>query len=222
MDANIAPGYGSNGLRINPYRKKVLDLLGVKYVLHKQDLVDAWNQPDLTTFPENQFTLVKKIYPWQLYENKDALSRFFVTGKYTLSQNKTNSLSLIYSPDVDLKTTLVLEKKPSLAIDPSAKGEIELLVYEPNRILLKVNLSGNALLFLSDNYYPEWTALVDGNPSEVLIADYSFRAVAVPKGMHTVEYIYNPKSFNLGIGVGAVGLALFITILYYVKKNKEK
>ncbi|MCL5435087.1 MAG: YfhO family protein [Patescibacteria group bacterium] len=221
-DANIAPGYGPNDLKTNSYRKKILDLLGVKYILHKQELTDAWSEPDLTTFPDNQFALIKKIYPWQLYENKDVLPRFFVTGKYVLSKNKASSLSLIFSSNIDLKNTLILEKNPGLLMDTDTNAAVELLSYKPNEILFKIRSSGNGLLFLSDNYYPEWKALIDGNPSEVLIADYSFRAVAVPKGIHTVEYVYNPKSFELGIGVGIIGLISFVAVLYYVKNNKEK
>jgi len=53
------------------------------------------------------------------------------------------------------------------------------------------------------------------------LADYAFRAVAVPKGNHVVEFYYSPKTFELGLGIAVIGLlGLFLTAIY-VQKNKS-
>lgn len=219
-DANVAPGYGPDDLKTNPYRKRILDLLGVKYVLHYLDLVNAWYQTDFNTFPNNQFSLVQKIYPWQVYENKDVLPRFFLANDYVVAKNKNQSLSLIYNQNVNLRTTIILEKLPTLNIDKNSNGLVNLLSYSTNKILFKTNSSGNELLFLSDNYYPDWQASIDGKPAEVLLADYTFRAVAVPKGNHIVEFYYMPKFFEMGLLAAIFGIIALVSITVYVKKTK--
>jgi hypothetical protein len=220
-DANVVPGYGPEDLKTNYYRKRVLDLLGVKYILHYQDMVDTWRQTDFNTFPAEQYTLINKIFPWQVYENKNALPRFFLADNFIQAKNKNQALDLIYQKNVDLRKTLILEKSPSLKIDKDSVGQANLLSYATGKVIFKTNSSGNSLLFLSDNYYPEWRATIDGRPTELLLADYAFRAIAVPKGKHAVEFYYAPKTFELGLGIAIVGLlGLFLTVIY-VKKNKS-
>lgn len=216
-DANIAPGYGAEDLKLNFYRKRILDLLGVRYVLHKVDVVDIWNNADLTTFPKEQFRLVSKLYPWQIYENLNASPRIFITGKYVLAKDKNQALSFIYNPQIDLKNTVILQNSPNLKLDPDAKGEIRNLSYEPNFIKLETFSTGNGMLFLSDNFFPEWSAKIDGKPSKIMFADYSFRALALPKGHHNVEFYYDPKNFKIGLGISAIGIIVFLFMYLYVK-----
>ncbi len=221
-DANIAPGYGESDLRDNFFRKRVLDLLGVKYVLHKVDLKASWENPDLATFPKEQFSLIEKTYPWQIYENKDVLERFFLTSDYILAKDKKQALSLIFDKKINLKKILVLEERPNALLDLKAKGNANLILYSPNKVVFKVNTSGNTLLFLSDNYYSEWKVKMDGKVSKILIADYTLRAVVVPKGEHTVEFFYDPKSFKIGLVIGGLGLLLLLLSSIYVKNIKDK
>jgi len=211
-DANVAPGYGTDDLKTNQFRKRVLDLLGVKYILQKQDFVNAWEQTDLSTFPSDQYQLINKIFPWQLYENKTVLPRFFLSSDFVLAGSKVQALSLIYDKNLDLKRTLILQKTPNITIDKNSTGNVKLISYTANKIIFQTESSGNQLLFLSDNYYPEWKALIDGRKSEILIADYTFRAVAVPKGKHTLEFIYDPTSFYEGLLISFLGV---LSILGY-------
>jgi uncharacterized membrane protein YfhO len=211
-DANIAPGFGNVELKSNPYRQRILNLLGVKYVLQKDELLSGVFAPDYVTFPQENYLLVWQKNPWQIYENKTVIPRFFLTGDFILAKNRAQSLSLIYEPSIDLNKTVILENSPGMPMDASAGGNINLVKYSPNKISFKVSAQGNKLLFLSDNYYPEWQGQVDGSPAKILIANYSFRAIVVPKGNHTVDFIYYPKSFRLGLMI-SLFTALFVLII---------
>ena len=221
-DANIAPGYGVGDLKNNFYRKRMLDLLGVKYILNEEDMLDIWRAEDLATFPKESYSLVSRIYPWQIYENKNVVPRFFITGNFVLSKNKSETLSLIYNKNINLKTTVVLENHPEMSIDTKVSGNATLISYKPNEVIFKTNTSGNSLLFLSDNYYPEWSVKVDGAFSKILVADYAFRAVEIPKGSHTVEFFYDPKSFKLGLGISLLTLLLILVSSIYVIINPAR
>lgn len=219
-DANVAGGYGPDELRENRYRKRVLDLLGVKYILHKQELTDAWYQVDKSTFPEEQYTLIYKVYPWQVYENKNAIPRFFMTGDFIVANDKEMALSKVYDQNLDLRKTIILEKTPKLSL--GSNGSAKLLSYQPNKVVIEVSTKENNLLFLSDNFYPEWEVKVDGVKKEILLANYSFRAVEVASGAKTVEFYYNPKAFNLGLGIGLFGVILLFFTVFYVRNNQKK
>ncbi len=220
-DANIAPGYGVSDLKSNFYRKRILDLLGVKYILNEQDLVNAWQSPDYNTFPQSSYTLVSKIYPWQVYQNNGALPRFFVSGDYKVAENKAQALSLIYGTNIDLGRTVILEENPDIKIDENSTGSAKLVSYGPNDVIIDTKTTGNALLFLSDNFYPDWAVKIDGKPSTILLADYAFRAVALTSGNHRVVFYYKPESFILGLGIGAAGLIMLFFLTFYVKNNKK-
>lgn len=220
-DANVAPGYGTDDLKDNYFRKRVLDLLGVKYILHKVDDKNTWNKADLLTFPEDKFSLVYKTYPWHVYENKDFVKRFFLTSNFVLAKDRENALDLIYDRNIDLKNTLILEEKPSFLSNES-QGSVELISYTPNKVVFNTNATSSSLLFLSDNYYPEWGVRIDGREAKILIADYSFRAVELTPGKHEVEFVYKAGTFKLGLKVAFIGLVVLLLTSLYVKNLKEK
>ena len=70
-----------------------------------------------------------------------------------------------------------------------------------------------AVLVTSDPFYPGWKATVDGQPSQVLRADYALRGVRLSAGEHLVRFEFRPGSFYLGAIVSALSLVVLVTIL---------
>lgn len=216
-DANVYPGFGKDDLKNNFYRQRMLNLLGVKFVLNQTQIkgFDHDNIPDT-------YGLVWENTPVQIYENKQSLPRFFITDDYIVAQDKKQVLDYIFDKNINLGKTLVLEKRPNIEIGKNIEGTVRLISYKPNNVIFKISNNKNSLFFLSDNYYPEWEVKIDGRHSEILLADYTFRAVAVSKGQHIVEYSYNPKSFYLGLIIGLIGLLLaFGCAIIFIVKNKK-
>lgn len=220
-DANIAPGYGNSDLKDNFYRQRVLNLLGVKYVLHKNEAIESI-KPDVAVFSPDIYKLVWNRFPWQIYESKEVLPRYFMLNKFIVVKNKEAALSKIYDKNVNLRDLLIIEEKPNLDIDISSKNTVKLLSYKPNEIVLETKSTGNSLLFISDNYYPEWRVKIDGVGSKLLVANYSFRAVAVPKGEHKIKFKYFPEKFYLGLRIAVAGLFFLGLFLYLIKKYENK
>jgi uncharacterized membrane protein YfhO len=75
---------------------------------------------------------------------------------------------------------------------------------------------------LADSYYPGWKAYVDGKEKPILRANHFFRAVALSKGAHVVEFKYDPLSFTIGawISVFTTISILAITLFVYVRGEK--
>jgi hypothetical protein len=84
--------------------------------------------------------------------------------------------------------------------------EARVISYEPERVVIEANLGSDGYLVLTDAYYPGWRAEVDGKKQPILRAYILFRAVYLPEGEHTVEFIYDPISFKVGAAISLVSL----------------
>jgi uncharacterized membrane protein YfhO len=94
-----------------------------------------------------------------------------------------------------------------------------------NSQTLRVETSGPALLVVSDNYYPAWTATIDGERTPVLRADLTLRAVRVPTGNHEVRFEYRSPMLRAAMwttivsGLIAVGL---VAVGLYRRRRSER
>lgn len=67
------------------------------------------------------------------------------------------------------------------------------------RVVADVEATTPGVVFLSEPYYPERVAFVDGRPVSAVKANLAFTAVPVPAGRHRVELQFVPRSFHAGI-----------------------
>jgi uncharacterized membrane protein YfhO len=88
-----------------------------------------------------------------------------------------------------------------------------------NRVTIRAVLDAPGYLVLADTWYPGWRATVDGEPAEILRANYAFRAVWLEAGEHVVEMVYRPLSV---IGGGAVSLAALVLLAVGLAMTRGK
>jgi len=80
-------------------------------------------------------------------------------------------------------------------------------VDEPERVVVRTQGASDAVLVLTDAFYPGWKATLDGTPVAVLRANTAMRAVVVPAGDHRVEMRYRPRSLWIGTVLACAGAA---------------
>ncbi|OGG08399.1 hypothetical protein A2154_02760 [Candidatus Gottesmanbacteria bacterium RBG_16_43_7] len=213
-DANLAPSFGDGRLTDNPYRMRLINVMGVRYIL---DLAQSGSSEK--TFPTAQFTLLSKIGPWTIYENTQALPRAYMAYDYQVYKNRREFADIFFRPGFNPQTTILLEKPPNLSLPKSGHGIVRIGKYEPNLISLEVKTDTDGLLFLSDTYYPGWMAAVDGKPAPILKAHYTFRAIPVNSGSHRVLLEYAPKNIYYGTIISTLSL---ICLLLYIFVSTKK
>lgn len=194
---------------------RVMDLLGVKYVLDRDE-----NGSTQKIFPIDRFSLIYKQDGWKIFENKKALPRILLADSYkTFVSNKDFEKIFFDSNFNPAKTILLEEKLDGFEASKSNKlNQVKLISYLPNEINIDVNTDVNKLLFLSDTYYPGWKAYVNGRETKIYRADYAFRAVVIPQGHTIVKFMYDPLSFKFGYVISFLSVGL-LTILLAVKKR---
>jgi hypothetical protein len=97
---------------------------------------------------------------------------------------------------------------------------VELIEHDADRLAIRAEMGCDGTVILSDTLYPGWRARVDHQAAEIVPANGAMRAVAVPRGSHTVTMRYRPMSFYLGAALTllGVGSALLIARLRLTSK----
>lgn len=175
-----------NGLAFSSVDTPGLDFLGPRYVLSAYELrsprLELLAKPDI-----------------HLYHNRAARPRAFLVHRARV-ESPQRVLKAMAEEGFALDQVAVVEEEPVLPLAPGrGKEEAEITHHAFCRVRVEVVASANALLILADQYFPGWRVTVDGKPAVLQAANYVLRAVAVPRGRHTVEFTYRPTSFLVGL-----------------------
>lgn len=206
----------------NGYRKRLFELLGVRYLLDKEDNPRSLADWHYERFPNDSVRGIWQEGKSQIYERENVLPRIFLTNQYKVIKKDEEIISLIYNKDFNLKT-LILEQEPPLKIDTIPEEIIipEIIKYEPNQVEIKTGDSKNKLLFISDVYSKDWQAYIDNEKTPILRAHYALRSIAVPAGNHKISFTYNPRSFYWGLNISVITAVILLIFAAYAYKNKK-
>ena len=137
-----------------------------------------------------------------IYRYARAADRALIVTDYEVARSSAAILERVRSGSFDPSKTVLLEEPPAAvagATDPTvSSAEARIVAYEPDRVVIQARLPRPGFLLLLDNDYPGWHAFAGRRELPIHRADYSFRAVALPSGTMTVEFVYRPLSFRLG------------------------
>jgi hypothetical protein len=151
----------------------------------------------------------------KIYANQELLPRAYVVTETLAAQTPQQAVTLLQeqlAARPRVFPTTVVEGLPALrgtGSDGTASddtGSAEIVSYTPERIEIHAGASASGLLVLSDAFYPGWRATVDGAETPIVPANVLFRGVPLPPGEHTVVFTFEPTSWQLGLGLAAVGL----------------
>lgn len=145
---------------------------------------------------------------WRIEKREAALPRAYLVGDVRVQSDSDKLLDQLFSADTNPAQTAFTEASVSgIGRLGNATGSAVITSYKPGSISLTVRSGAQALLVLSDTWYPGWKADVDGVEVPVYRTNYAFRGVVVPEGMHTVRFWYDPDSFRYGSIISLLSLA---------------
>jgi uncharacterized membrane protein YfhO len=80
-------------------------------------------------------------------------------------------------------------------------------------IALSAPAPAGAALVVSENYFPGWTASVDGRSTPVYRADFNLIGVPLPAGARNVELTFHDAAVSTGKAVTLTALLLAVVAL---------
>jgi hypothetical protein len=196
----IQSAYGYQGAKMRAYQDMddvaglgnplLWGLMNVKYIIS--------NTPDSS----NALGLVYNGRDMKVYGNRFMLPRAFFVNRYEVADGLT-ILNKIKAMAFNPRDVMYFMEDPKITVEPPhPAASAEFVRYGIQDLELKVTTAGNNLLFLSETYYPVgWKAFLDGKEIPIYRANYLFRAVAIPAGVHKLEMKFEPKGFAIGKNV---------------------
>jgi len=200
-------GVTVNAFALEMHTPQTKRLLGVKYLLARQP-----NQPGQTEVFRGASNIL-------VYENPNVFPRAWTVHEIVPIHDAADGRRFI-SDHIDelaskaLMTTLA----PKLAC-PGTMDKVSVTRYAAESVAIDAQMSCDGMLVLSDNYYPGWSATVDGYPTEIYEVDLALRGVAVPKGAHKIAFHYRPRSFVVGFALTLTGLLGAAVITIFSRKK---
>jgi hypothetical protein len=194
-------------------RIKLFRALNIRYIVAFQPLAIPGIRL-LHRFPEH--------FSW-LYEIDRSLPRAYIVSRIVYEAQPARTLRLLSSDEFDPSQQVILDEGVALETDQTPSGEANIVRYSNSDVLIDASLAGPGFLVLTDSHYPGWKVFVDGSERKLLRANYFFRAVSLPAGNHSVNFIYDPVSFKIGAAVSTLsaGLLMMIPFIVYVRQKRR-
>jgi hypothetical protein len=160
-----------------------------------------------------------------IFENSAAFPRAFVVPSARMAAAGTPLDDMMHRPfdpatevvlaygDIPSEVLSRLPMAPGPDTRASERGTARVEEYTSGRVRIAASTPRDALLVLSDNFFPGWRAFVDGREQPVVRGDMLFRTVPLPAGQHEVEFRFEPRSIQLGLIVTLASLLLLIALV---------
>ena len=130
----------------------------------------------------NEFEIINKGTRWsiaydRILENRYSFSKYFLAGNYKVIAGTEETVKALEG--LEPSCTAILDKTPSFAGKPknTSSEYVKLKKYSPHEVAVEVSALTDSILIITDSYYKGWKASVDGEPVELLKADFHFRGV---------------------------------------------
>lgn len=208
-----------------PDTTNLLNMLNMKYLVS----IPPIKSPDYKLVHMNipgDLEELEKAKTIKVYENLKVLPRAFLVGacykvgsdeeyKDILSAKEFHPEQVVLLDKSEASQGLTCEKSAFL-LPESVKdaGEVvDITDYQNNSVELRVKLNSKKFLFMSESYYPGWSALVDGKPETIYRANYVFRALLLEPGEHKIVFRYNPLSFKIGAAITLLTIMVCTVVL---------
>jgi hypothetical protein len=153
-----------------------------------------------------------------VYENTSALPRAYYVPRIRVEPDGLLRIRRLTRPG-DRRLEALVDEAPEsgfLGVPANeATADARFVVDDPEHVVLETVAPERGFLFLADQYFPGWSATVNGQPAPILRANHAFRVVEVPSGPVTVEFRYRPIRVWIGFAISAVTVAIVAALLAF-------
>jgi hypothetical protein len=191
--------WGSYYQVTNP-ESPVLDLVNVRYLISREPVQAAG------------FSEVTRLGGEHVYENSDALPRFFLVSRIQRASGLEEAARMLRSPDFDPRREAIVEGSVEFQ-EGNVSGTVKVLRYEPRTVILETDTPAPAYLVTSDSHYPGWRAFMEGKEVALHYTNVAFRGLAVPAGKHVILMRFAPPLLKYSAALSAAACLVWLGAL---------
>lgn len=218
-DADLVEASEKEPLDANRVRLRLMRLLGVRYILESKRGDDKNHLSTDKRFNPKLFSIVWEDSIWRIWRFEQSLPRTIAVANSIVLHSENDQLETVLSESFDTEDAVIIENGLPRDTPSDFIGSSTILSYLPSQVILEANLSAPGYVVLSDTYDPNWKVFVDDREKKVLRANYAFRAVEVPLGLHKIRFSYEPIWITLGLYGTIVGIIATVFYLYIISKR---
>lgn len=207
---------------INSYNSKLFDLTSTNFII-------ALKRDGKTISPQGQVDpqflkpYLNKVFEDKsvvVFEDTQSLPRAFLVNK-TTSVGLDQTYADLLKSDFDPRKIVLVNNGPNLNLEYPATSMVEYKTVTNNKVQVKTESSAKSFLVILNNFYPGWSAFVDGKPASLFQTDGAFWGVELPSGQHMVDFVYYPRSLVLG-AILSLGSALTLLVVFFLPFKRLK
>ncbi|WP_437920136.1 YfhO family protein [Sphingobacterium sp. LRF_L2] len=187
-----------------------------------EDVLDMFNVRYLIT--QNQQNGTE-----QIQRRSTAAGNAWFVNKVTFVKDNAQEMQAISSFDPKKEAFVHESFRNQLTgakIGQSPNAEIKLVSYHPDTLKYESTSPNDAFAVFSEVYYEKgWKAYIDGKEVPIIRADYILRALQVPGGNHSIEFVFAPDSMrisNILSLIASVVLVLGIGFAIWMGSRKKR
>lgn len=168
----------------------------------------------------SQITASDQIYHWQSRTNYMPL---VTAGQKPVFLSDTVLSQALQMSGFDPRrfVLLPLDEKSLVTISNQASAQVLSSKFDTQSVEAQVQASGPALVVISQTYYHDWHAFMDGMPTPLLRANDAFQAVQVPAGKHEMRLVYADNAFQAGAAISICAWAVCIAGAFFGRKKES-
>lgn len=208
---------------------QLLDALGAKYIYVSKNGIPKLvsSATDLSKYQEFDLAFDG---PNQIYVNPYAFPRTWIVHQVIPVEkgDQTEVEKLLLAEGTNLRQLAIVEvgtsESPVLTnLSAGQTGSIDstsrITTYQPTYVRVEATLMTPGYLVMSDNNYPGWQAIVDGQEQPIYYTNLFMRGVYLPVGEHIVEFVYTPQAFLSGLYIAGATLLLMLGGLIWTRRR---
>ena len=151
----------------------------------------------------SQISAPDQIYHWQSRSNFLPL---VTAGQKPVFLDAADTMRALTQPDFDGSKIVFLspEAKLLVAVTNGTSARVANVRFGNQTVDADIVAAEPSLVVVSQTYYHDWRAYVDGRETPLLRANHAFQALQVPPGRHQIRLAYEDRAFETGATVSIV------------------